>query len=211
MRKIGFIVILFVTLAATAVQAGVIVQGSSSQYIAFETEDNFTPNSSPDWVVTSDANASNGKALLASAASATRGEATYQLKFSTAGEYSFFPRLRSTVSGSNADSHDSFMVSVDGGDYFSVNQHTNGTSYFWNTGITSTLTIGASDIGRSIPVTLQIKVDKVMVDRIVFSTVISQDNNSLDGLANSPVETPEPTGATILATVLLGALARRRR
>jgi MYXO-CTERM domain-containing protein len=198
------------TLAAAPLQAGVITQ-DNNQYLAFEAEDNFTPNSSPDWTVTTDALATNGKGLLASTKSPTPGEATYQLKFAAPGDYYFFPRLRSTIDGTTADSHDSFFVSIDGGGYFSVNQKTNGTNYFWNTSIASILTIAPSDVGRLIPVTFQVKADKVMVDRIVLATVSIQDANSLDAMTDSSVSTPEPTGAITLSALLLGALARRRR
>jgi hypothetical protein len=192
-----------------ALHAAVIVQ-NDFQSLAFEAESGVTidPAGKP-WVITPDALARDGLALLASGKSIPRGTASYTLRFTHPGDYYYYARLRSHTSVSPG-SHDQFYLSFDGGNQWSPNPNPLNQDYLWTYNATP-YHVGAVDVGRLIPVAIEIFSDEVLVDRIVFDSSAAQlEAFQLDALASSSPSLPEPTAAA-LAALLAALLIGRRR
>lgn len=210
---------------AVSVRAAVIVQdplaysSSSGDYLSFEAENYDTVSDTTKWTVYSDTNASEGKSLLSASKANPRGVATYNLRFTIAGDYYFYARMRAAlVAPYNVHTFKLNWDYLNRTDTvgLTINSFVDNNKYNWYPGLSEQnwfhVVISQADLARDIPMSIEVRDQGMTVDRIVLSNLTSPVGGTvLNTLTNSPIVVPEPGMLTLLGLLAAAGLMRRGR
>ncbi|MFW5693367.1 MAG: hypothetical protein ACOCWL_04040, partial [Thermoguttaceae bacterium] len=224
MRCLPALVVAAVAWHGEAASAGVIIQSSGADFLAFEAEDfdslvsrdgkgfvvvdttpTFTSSFGTD-VLPADTNASGGAAIIDDIRvgnSDHSSTVSYRVIFQTPGTYRLYVRDSAFEDGgpSGYGNEDSFFTPPSFNSAATVTQHgwSGGSgegTYGWRNLSGADYTVTAADVGQPLIFNIDDRESGFSLDRMVFSTNTGWGGGTLDGLANSA----SVQGATHLTT-----------